>query len=470
MKGSLLRASRPALLAAAIASVTALPCAAARAEEARYIFGVARADITPTYPVRLSGYGSRREEATKTADRLWAKALALSEEGGAPLLLLTVDNTGVPRRLTEELARRLESKAGLERARFALASSHSHTAPCLEGALETLFGVPVSPEHQAGIARYTRELLEQLEKVSLEALRALAEKRRGTFAWAQGKVGFAANRRTPGGPVDHDLPLLAVRDAEGTLRAAVTGYACHCTTLGGDFNEVSGDWAGYAQAMIEADHEGAVALVTIGCGADSNPSPRTGLEHARAHGRALADEARRLLAGKMEALGGPLGAKWKELELPFDKLPERAEWEKRALREDAVGHQARVVLERLKSGVEPPSAIPYPVQVWTVGGDLAMVFLPGEVVVDYSLRLKRELGRKRLWVSAYSNDVPCYIPSRRILAEGGYEAEGAMVYYNLPGRLRPEVEEMIIAAVRELVPPAFRAEVEREETKETKER
>jgi neutral ceramidase len=48
---------------------------------------------------------------------------------------------------------------------------------------------------------------------------------------------------------------------------------------------------------------------------------------------------------------------------------------------------------------------------------MAMVFLAGEVVVDYALRLKWEIDQKRLWVVAYSNDVPCYIPSRRILSE-----------------------------------------------------
>ena len=84
-----------------------------------------------------------------------------------------------------------------------------------------------------------------------------------------------------------------------------------------------------------------------------------------------------------------------------------------------------------------------------------MVFLAGEVVVDYSLRLAREFDADRLWVTAYANDVPCYIPSRRILAEGGYEAEGAMIFYDRPTRLAPEVEDLITATVRQLVPQAF---------------
>jgi putative membrane-bound dehydrogenase-like protein len=86
-----------------------------------------------------------------------------------------------------------------------------------------------------------------------------------------------------------------------------------------------------------------------------------------------------------------------------------------------------------------------------------MVFLPGEVVVDYSLRLKREFDRSRLWVNAYSNDNPCYIPSERILKEGGYEGGGAMVYYDRPTKLAAGVEQKIIDEVHRQLPENFRA-------------
>ena len=97
------------------------------------------------------------------------------------------------------------------------------------------------------------------------------------------------------------------------------------------------------------------------------------------------------------------------------------------------------------------------VQTWTFGTDLLMIFLPGEVVVDFSLRLKREFDPGRLWINAYANDVPCYIPSRRIWQEGGYEGGGAMVFYDRPTRLAEQTEEMIISAVHELAPGKFRA-------------
>jgi hypothetical protein len=86
-----------------------------------------------------------------------------------------------------------------------------------------------------------------------------------------------------------------------------------------------------------------------------------------------------------------------------------------------------------------------------------MVFLAGEVVVDYTLRLKKELDAKRLWVSAYANDVPCYIASKRVLAEGGYEVDGSMYYYDRPQHFAPEVEDLIISTVHKMLPAGYRA-------------
>ena len=61
----------------------------------------------------------------------------------------------------------------------------------------------------------------------------------------------------------------------------------------------------------------------------------------------------------------------------------------------------------------------------------------------------------RLWVHAYSNDDPCYIPSERILQEGGYEGGGAMVYYDRPTKFAPGLENKIVSTVHELLPREF---------------
>ncbi|MES2709455.1 MAG: neutral/alkaline non-lysosomal ceramidase N-terminal domain-containing protein [Verrucomicrobiota bacterium] len=411
--------------------------------------GAAKVDITPEYPVRLSGYGSRTAESDGIGQRLWAKALAFGRNADDTAVLVTVDNLGVPGKITEEVYRRVSAKRPFPRANFTLCSSHTHNAPMLTGVAPFLFGRDIDPAQLATIDRYTAELTDHLEKVVLSAL---DDRRPAVLTHGQGHAGFARNRRTPDGPVDQSLPVLAVRGPDGALRALLANYACHCTTLADNLH--GGDWAGFAQENMERDHPGCVAMVSIGCGADANPSPRNSLQAARDHGREIATEVSRLLTVPMKPLPHTPAGALSRFDLPFDTPPDRAGWEALARGPDAAGYHARKNLERLDRGETLPAVLPYSAQTWTFGDGLAMVFLPGEVVVDYALGLKREYDH--LWITAYANDVPCYIPSSRILREGGYEGGGAMVYYDRPARLGPGTEELIFGEVRRLLPESFR--------------
>ena len=151
----------------------------------------------------------------------------------------------------------------------------------------------------------------------------------------------------------------------------------------------------------------------------------------------------------------PRGA-FRSVDLPLAALPSREEWQARAKKDEPGGLLAREILRRLDRGERIAETTAFPIQVWAFGSDLAMVFLGGEVVADYGLRLKRELDGSRLWVNAYSNDVPFYVASRRMIPEGGYEVDRSMVYYGQPARLGDGTEDLIVRTVRELVPASFR--------------
>jgi hypothetical protein len=423
------------------------------AKEIFYQVGAARIDITPDYPVRLSGYGGRRKESEGIDQHLFAKALAIGSDKDGVALLLTVDNVAVPDYIREELLRRVARKPVVWPEQLALCSSHAHTAPMLRDVCPTLFGVDIPPDHQAHIDRYTREVTERLEQVARAALK---DRKPARLAWGQTQAGFAANRRTAGGPTDHDLPVLFATDKSGKIRAVLVNYACHCTTLSDTPNHICGDWAGYAQEYLERDHSGAVALVSIGCGADANPQPRTGLDFAKQHGQAVATAVNDLLARKLSPLHSKLECRAKRIMLPFDQPLTREEWEKRAQSDNHwIAYHAKRNLARLDRGEKLPTELQYLVQSWNFGDELAMVFLAGEVVVDYSLRLKAEFDPARLWVNAYANDVPCYIPSKRIWREGGYEGGLAMIYFDRPTRFAENVEDLIITTVHELLPKEF---------------
>lgn len=438
----------------------ALPLSARAGTPNTYNVGVAKIDITPTYPIRLSGFGGRRTESEGVTQRIWAKALAIDD--GTPAVIVTVDNLGIPARMVEEIAGRLGKKTKLPRDRLAVTATHTHTAPMLTGVAPTLFGMPIPKEHQEHIDRYTTELTDKLEKV---ALAALADRKPARLSWGIGKAGFAINRRTKGGPVDYDLPILIVRDLQGKVRAIYLSYACHCVTLSN--NKISGDWAGYAQELIQDDFPGAIALVSVGCGADSNPSSGvTGdkAEIASRQGAEIAREVKRLAGSHLTPLTGKIIAAVRRFELPLAEPPSREQWQAKAKRTDAIGYHARVNLARLDRKEALKSKVDYSVMSWQFGDSLAMVFLPGEVVVDYSLRLKRELDGLRLWINAYANDEPCYIPSERVLKEGGYEGGGAMVYYDLPGPFRPGLEAKILSAVQAQLKEHFRSPIDRKKT------
>lgn len=428
-----------------------LPFAGFAADTTRQA-GAASVDITPDYPVRLSGYGGRREPNKGVEQHIFAKALAIGSDEEGPAVLVTVDNCGVPGSMRDEVLRRLSAKTKVRGERFAICSSHTHCAPMLIGVLPNLFGMDIPAEHLPAIERYTRELTDNIEKV---ALAALAARQPSQLAWGVGKVGFAANRRAFRlKPIDHDLPVLRVTGMDGRVRAIFTSYACHCTTIGID--AIHGDWAGCAQEALQREFPDAIALTALGCGADQNPNPRRTMELVKQYGEDLGAEAKRLAQGKLTPVNGPLECQAKQIELAYDKLPTREEWEALAASKTAaIAHHAKKNLARIDRGEEIPTHLPYLVQRWSFGDGMAMVFLPGEITVDYSLRIKREFDRSRMWVNGYSNDVPCYVPSRRVLDEGGYEGAGAMVYYDRPTKFAPDVEERIMGAVHEVMPKGF---------------
>lgn len=442
----------PAIAVAVALGLLPLVGAGPRAAAGEIEVGAAKVDVTPEGPIRLSGYLARTTESVGVDHPIHAAALAIGSDEQKPVVVVTVDNVGISAKIADEIAARVQRKAGVTRDRFVIGVSHSHTAPVLTDVIPNIFGHDLVPDQQARVDAYTREFTDKLEQV---ALAALADRKPAELSWATGEVGFAANRRTPGGPTDHSLSVIKATAPDGKIRAILANYACHNTTIDPAINKVDGDWAGAAQKAIEEANPGCVALTILGCGADQNPNPRRSPELAQAHGQELANEVARLLKGDWKPISEPPATALERCELPFDTLPTRAELEELAAKGGPPGHNAEIQLARWDRDGKLEEALPYSVQAWRFGDDLLWIFLPGEVVVDYSLRLKKEFDPARIIVSAYSNDVPAYIPSERILEEGGYEGGGAMIYYAHPTRLKPGVEQIIIDAAHRAVGPHF---------------
>jgi hypothetical protein len=435
------------------------------------LVGLAKIDITPELPIRLSGYQSRQTDADRAETRLFARALAIGGDNQNPAVLITVELIGIGAETRDFVVAALREKHRMADERVAICATHIHSGPALADVLPFMFSTDLPADEVARIARNTDVLRTKLVQVA-EA--ALADRKPARLAWSEGKADFAAQRRVvvdgkwknfgvvPEGPFDHALPVLRVTDEQGGVRGVFVSYACHCTTLGGGDNFVHHDWAGDAARRIESSHDGAVALVALGCGADANPNPR-GIPAVAAHGEKVATEVERLLGAPMRPLGPMTAAKYRRMPLDLDHPVTRAELEQRTAKgaKQPASYAAMKFLQQLDAGRAVAKAVPYAVQTWSFGNDLAMVFLAGEVVSEYSLRLRRELDAARLWVNAYSNSVPSYIPSKRMFPEGGYEVDGSMDYYGWPTRLAIGTEDRIIGTVHELVPAGFKPKLAR---------
>ncbi len=370
--------------------------------------GVARVKITPEAPLRMAGYAGRKEPAEGTEQDLFAKAMAVEDRDGHRVVFLTMDLIGVRESLRTAVAAEVESQYELPPHALVMNASHTHCGPAY---------------HRDDAKEYADRLAQSLVDLVGQSLEGLQP---ASLAYAHARCAFAMNRRTPtpdgyrnhpnpDGPVDHTVPVLRVDDPEGELRAVLFTYACHNTTMG--FRRWLGDYAGFAQQYFEEDHPGTVAMFLMGCGADQNPYPRSELDYAKKHGRSLATAVEAALEVNQKTLR-----------------------HQRPLKEPL-----RSALETVELEFQAPDrpAIDYPVQVVRFGPDLAIIALGTEVVIDYALRLKRELAAPEgpaVWVAGYSNVYGGYIPSRRVLLEGGYEARA----------FKPDLEERIVGKVHEL--------------------
>jgi hypothetical protein len=389
--------------------------------------GAASVVVTPEQNLYMAGYASRKTPAEGKVQDLFAKALALEDEQGGRVVIVTMDLIGVPQAIRRAVAARAEKDFHLPPASLLMNASHTHSGPSLRTVAPTEKGLERPLTREA--YDYTQGLQEKLVDV---IGKAIAELQPARLTWNRARCGFAMNRRrdyslppedpnsklapNPSGPVDQEVPALRVEAPDGTLRAVLFGYACHNTCLG--FFHYCGDYAGYAQEYLQANRPGFTALFLMGCGGDQNPYPRrsgvvpgvSDMELAQQHGRSLANAVEMAMTVNPRAIRGPIRAAYEEIPLDFANASKPA-------------HD-------------------YPVQVIHLGSDLVIAALGSEVVVDYSLRLKRELaGEAAVWIAGYSNDYTGYMPSLRVQKEGGYEAQAGWA---------ETIEEKIVSKVHEL--------------------
>lgn len=420
--------------------------------------GVAKVVITPSEPVWMAGYAARSGPSDGVMVDLHARALALTDANKRRFVLVTMELIEIPDTLRELILNVAMKNHGLQPQELLLNVSHTHGGPMVSAKTVSDWGIDVAWANRAD--HYVQELVKKVDGLIGQVL---ANQQNVKVSYSHARCGFAMNRRqsTPGGfrlgpnpegPVDHDVPVLRIATAEDKLIGLVFGYACHNTALGPTL-KLNGDYAGFAQRKLEQEHPDVVSLFLMGCGGDQDPAPRRSVEDAEQNGLALALAVEAALVPTPNRLNASLSIGFENCPLEFAPLP-RADLESRAQSGDGfVSRHARWVLKNWPNPQDHPEPYQLPIQVVTLGKRLTIIALGGEPVVDYSIKIKRDLSTSErfVWVAGYSNLVNAYLPNRRVLKEGGYEGTEAVIYQSLPAPFTQDVEDRVMDSVHRLV-------------------
>lgn len=435
-------------------------------------FAVAKRIMTPRRPVFLAGIGARMHKSEGVLDELYVKTVLLS--ANRDMLLVTFDALGADRGFVLGVKEALRIRFGLEGADVLLQFSHTHASLYLTGEHPELrrgnysMGQDDWPDDPSTID-YSEDVAyyHQLKELVLELVECCYEDLQpGRLNISSGRSRAAINRRlvtengvqwapAPEAEMDDELAVLTLTDGRERVKVVLFSTGCHPTALGADNYLMSAEFVGHACVKLEEACPGSIAVFLQGCAADLRPrhsldgdrfkpcSP----EEMRAAGDELAEEVARVLReGTFAALEGPFCSKLISLELHSDTPDE--ERIARLLAGEA-GEVIRRAFERSIKAERQRAVwtkLPLYVQTWRLSERTVLVALESEIPTGYSLRLKHEHPDKTLVLLGYSNGVYTYIPTRRILEEGGYEADHPFAI-GFRSRFVAETEDRIVQEV-----------------------
>lgn len=417
--------------------------------------GFGRADITPRIGCKMVGYGNRLNNAVGVHDRLFARALALEDEGGA-WAIVSCDLCYVNAETVVEIRQAVQQRTGLFPDHIVVACTHTHSGP-----------------HD----RHTQNWDRPLPEIIADAM-AMAYHGRKPARIASGYgflYGSSINRRWLDRPIDPGVAVLRVDDLQGNLLGLLTNFANHAVVLGYDNEFISGDWPGFAVDKLEADlGPNVTVLFTQGGAGDVNPLTEGVRRRLRSnqtiwsigdisHYYGTAEDANRWSIGDR---GGGAFAEAESIGCAFAEevayvasrlrtaSPTAPIWSKQVAINAAaeLGEYRRLELPSAMLDEQPrlsdPGYIPAELMLLSVG-DLLLVTQPGEVFSQTAVRLKtrlRALGYKTPALVSYANGWLLYLPEAEDFPEGGYEVNWAMALglsQRFQARARQAIEEMV---------------------------
>jgi len=452
--------------------------------------GMAERDITPPDGFPMAGYYHERL-SDGTIDPLMAKAIVFRQENTFAALVVC-DLIGVTSDLATAIRTAASKASGIPYESIIVAATHSHTAPDYYKALEAVLN---GDRSDAKRAAYIDKLIAEPAAAIADAAKSASICRLKTGSSAQ-KTPVSFNRRfvmrdgtvrtwmsfanketmKAAGPIDPEIGLLLAESAKtGKPIGLISNFALHLDTVGG--SKWSADYPKHiADCVHEALGPNVISLFATGCCGDINHSDPNATTRNKTDfiGKSLGSTVRDTIPNLTEIdNGGKLGIRNAIVRLPiqdctsadieksieilkavdagksvdfFDHVRAHKMLMVDQLRNDpplaaASGH--RPFLRTIKwAGVG--SALPAEVHTITIGQDLAIVTMPGEVFVDLGLAIKQASPYKHTLIVELANAVETiYVPTRAAHAGGSYEV--------LNSTLQPGSGEMLVEAALKLL-------------------
>lgn len=401
--------------------------------------GCAKVNITPPVGAWLSGYGGRDKPSDGIIDELYARALVL-DNGSNSIAIISVDLLWIPLRMTNQIRGILKDKIGIPEQNVLICATHTHFGPKIYS--ETKIGPEVSGNTVD--ASYVKTLVKKItdsaflahkrmEDVKIGAVKGdlpeIVYNRRPTRSDGSVQTTFSLPlevtttrkiQRSPDGsvnvtftfppeepaltfgPVDPEVWVLRVENAEGKIIGSVVNFACHAvsgSTFSDWFYSISADYPGETMRVVER-LEGGVCLFTSGTAGDIVPL-RRGRKPRYEIGRALAGETIRRLQFVQTYDDIEIAAMTREVTLP--------------IRQDLSPN-------RIIATDKDNSHLTTEIQVIRLG-DIYILGLPGEVLVEVGLDIKKKAGLRNLIITTVSNDTIGYVCHSQAYEQGGYEAD-----------------------------------------------
>jgi len=349
--------------------------------------GVAKVEITPEPGVPLNGYGARfGRGAIGKHDPLWAHVLYLSD-GETELILVSLDLCVVDRVLREKVVSLLPES--LPRDNIILTATHTHNG---FGGMEPNFPIRFVS------GRYIPELVESTARKISEAIRkAIDNKKPAVIGYGViYQNDLTCNRRYSNGPYDPQIGIVALQDSNGADIAIIANMAGHPTSIGEeDFYLFSADYPGFYYSEIENLSAGQCMPFFLN-GAEGNQT--------------------------IQAPEGTSG--WARTEKVGRLLAQRV-WE---AKKNIVFKDARLKLVTRKVKTPPSIAEFMPKETILqalIINDLAISFFPGELCVEYALKLREHAiggGYNYHFTVGLANDYLLYFVPVNLLFDRTYEA------------------------------------------------